>query len=153
MVWARDFNLTTNSAGFVVDILAGFRSELGITQNLPGMTITRIVGTHDIRVVSADDAFTRWEWGLAAFDVTPTVGANPLSEPDKDWMFVRQEGVVQIQDAGTPVVKRRAAHYDIDVHSQRKLDEMGKTLFYVADNPDGDNFDVVWQFNVLLKLP
>ena len=48
---------------------------------------------------------------------------------------------------------RRAAHYDIDIKSQRKLDEIGSSLFYVADNLDGDNFDLVYNFNILLKLP
>jgi len=155
MVWARDFGTFGNTAGLVVDLLAGIQNELGITRNLPGMTITRIVGTHDLRVVSVDDAMTRWEWGLvvAEEDNAPGVTNNPLSSPDFDWMFVRQEGVVQVADAGTPVVKRRAAHYDIDLHSQRKLDEIGSTLFYVGDNPDGDNFDILFQFNILLKLP
>jgi len=155
MVWARDFGLFLNQAGTVVDVLAGWQNELGILRNLPGITITRVVGTHDIRVVSADDAFTRWEWGLVVAEEDNPVTAvnNPLSSPDLDWMFVRQEAVVQIQDAGSPVVKRRASHYDIDLKSQRKLDEIGSTLFYVADNPDGDNFDVAFQFNILLKLP
>ena len=100
MVWARDFNFTTNSAGLAVDLLAGMRNDLGISNQLPGMTITRIVGTHDIRVVSADDAFTRWVWGLTvqAQAQSPGAGANPLSDPERDWLFVRQEGVVQVQD-------------------------------------------------------
>ena len=155
MVWARDFAQVGNTAGTVIDLLAGFQNELGIIRNLPGLTITRIVGTHDLRVVTADDAFTRWEWGLVVAEETnqPGVVNNPLTDPDMDWMFVRQEAVVQVQDAGTPVVKRRAAHYDIDLKSQRKLDEIGSTLFYVGDNPDGDNFDVIFQFNILLKLP
>ncbi len=127
MVWARDFNSTGNTSGIVVDILAGMRNEMGITRNISGMTITRIVGTHDIRVVSADDAFTRWVWGLVVdtIEVNPSVGQNPLGAPGMDWMFVRQEAVVQVVDAGTSTVKRRAAHYDIDIHSQRKLSEIG----------------------------
>ena len=155
MVWARDFNITLNTAGLVVDLLQGFINQLGITKPLPGMTITRIVGTHTIRVVSADDAFTRWEWGLVVADQShaPTVTDNPLTQPTQDWMFVRQEAVVQVVDAGTPTVKRVAAHYDIDIKAQRKLQEIGQTLFYVGDNPDGDNFDINFQFNILLKLP
>jgi len=155
MVWARDFNLTTNTAGFVIDVLKGFQNELGIIKNLPGITVTRVVGTLDCRVVSVDDAFTRLVWGIhVAEENNPaTVGQNPLSSPEIDWMFVRQEAVVQVADAGTPVVKRRVAHYDLDLHSQRKLDEIGSTLFFVCDNPDGDNFDVAFQFNILLKLP
>ena len=154
MVWARDFNLTTNTAGLVVNLLAGFQNELGISRNLPGITITRVVGTHDVRVVSADDAFTRWEWGLTTWEQQNTPGVtSPLADPDIDWMFARQEAVVQVQDAGSPVVKRVAAHYDIDLKAQRKLDEIGSTLLYIGDNPDGDNFDISFNFNILLKLP
>jgi len=155
MIWARDFNRTTNTSGLQVDLLIGMRAEMGILRMLPGMTITRIVGTHDIRVVSTDDNFTRWIWGLVVLpiEVAPGAGQNPLSSPGLDWMFVRQEAVVQVQDAGTPVVKRRAAHYDMDLRAMRKLGEIGMTLFYVGDNPEGDNFDVNFNFNVLLKLP
>ena len=155
MVWGRDFNVTTNSAGQVIDLLAGFRSQMGIARNLPGMTVTRVVGTHAVRVVSADDAFTRWIWGLGVWEVTnpPSTSQSALLDPDRDWMFVRSENVVQVVDAGTPTVKRVAATYDMDLHAQRKLDEMGKTLWYVADNPDGDNFDFAFNFNILLKLP
>ena len=154
MVWARDFNRTVNSAGTVVDLLAGMVNRLGMSRTLPGMTITRVVGTHDVRIVSADDDFSRWEWGLlvAEVDNPPAVSDNPLSVPDMDWMFVRQEAVVQEVEAGTPNVKIRAAHYDIDLKSQRKLDEFGSSLFYVSDNPDGDNFDVNFNFNILVKL-
>ncbi len=157
MVWARDFNQTGNSAGFVVDLLAGIRNQLGVLGNL-GWTITRIVGTHDIRVVSTDDAFTRWEWGLVTSPIfrVPAVTHNPLTQPGDDWLFARQEAVVQVNepDPGAgPDVKSRSAHYDMDIHSQRKLSELEDTLWYVGDNPDGDNFDVNFQFNVLIKLP
>jgi len=158
MVWARDFNQTGNTSGLVIHLLAGFQSELGVNRNLPGMTFIRVVGTHDVRVVSTDDAFTRWVWGLEVAEEAqfPLVTNNPLSDPDRDWMFVRQEAVVQenAPDPGAgPDVKIRAAHYDLDLRSARKLDELGSTLFYVGDNPDGDNFDVNFQFNMLLKLP
>ena len=155
MVWARIFQSFSNSAGAVTDLLQTWRAELGIIKMLPGTTITRIVGTYDLCVVTADDAFTRWVWGLvvAPIENPPGVGNSPDGSPGLDWMFVRNESVVQIQDAGTPVVKRRAAHYDLDLRSQRKFGEIGETLFYVSDNPDGDNFDVQLQFNILLKLP
>ena len=155
MVWARFFASFGNTAGLSQDILNPFIIELGLANMLPGTTITRVVGTHDLRVVSVDDLFTRWVWGLvvAPRDDAPAIGVDPSDQPGRDWMFVRQEAVVQVQDAGTPVVKRRAAHYDIDLKSQRKLGEVGRTLYYVGDNIDGDNFDVAVNFNVLLKLP
>ena len=154
-VWARNFNLTTGTAGIVADILVDFRNEMGILRNLPGTTITRVVGTHTTRVTTTDDAFTRWVWGLYVghIDVFPSVTDNPLGAPGLDWMFVRSENVVQVQDAGTPVVKRVASYFDIDLRAQRKMDEIGQTLYYIGDNPEGDAFDVVWNFNVLLKLP
>ncbi len=153
-IWARDFNRTANSSGLVVDLLAGIRNELGITRMLPGTTITRIVGTHDLRVVSADDDFTRWVWGLIVLpiDVPPTVNDYPVASPGVDWMFVRQEAVVQVVDAGTPEVKRRAAHYDIDLRAQRKLGEIGNTLWYVSNNVEADSFDINYNMNILLKL-
>ena len=155
MVWARAFVAVNNTAGTVQDLLLSMRNELGLLKTLPGMTITRVVGTHDLRVVSVDDAFTRWIWGLvvAPIEAPPSITNHPQNAPGMDWMFVRQEVVVQVADAGTPVVKRVASHYDLDLKAQRKLGEMGQTLFYVGDNPDGDNFDVHFNFNILLKLP
>ena len=155
MIWARTFITQLNTAGFVTDLLGNLKTAMGINENLPGMTITRIVGTHDLRVVSVDDAFTRWPWGLIVLPTgnAPTVGDAPIFEPYMDWMFVRMESVVQERQEGTPTQNIRAAHYDIDLRSQRKLHEVGSTLWYVGDNVDGDNFDVVMNLNVLVKLP
>ena len=154
-VWARNFDVRLNTAGAAIDLLAPYRAELGMIKGLGGYTITRIVGTHDLRVVSADDAFTRWVWGLrlAAIDDPPTNAQHPLASPGLDWMYVRQDAIVQTQVAGTPVVKPREAHLEVDQRAQRKITGDGMSLWYIGDNIDGDNFDLLFNFNILLKVP
>ena len=153
-VWVRTSVRQLNNAGFVQDILQPFRvDELGLIKSLPGTTITRVIGNLSLRVVSVDDSFTRYIYGLIVGDIEnpPTVVNNPSASPGMDWMWVHQEAVVQERQEGTPTQNLVVAHYFMNLKSQRKLD-VGETLFLVTDNLDGDNFDVVGQLNVLLKL-
>lgn len=161
LIWARSLSLdstATPAAGVAHDLLAQFRTDGGSSL---GATVTRV--RIDFTLV----------WTLAAATDIPfnslAVGAivdqlqldqtevpRPGDEEHADWMFWKRFSAVPEYSAltGTAGVTV-TAHHAWDIRSQRKVEELGQTLWFVVD-PTYTGSNVLScraNASVLLKLP
>ncbi len=150
LVWAR--RLVSPAAGtpFAVDLLSGFRDANGGAQPV-GSTITRVRGTVQFTHSGPAAADTGIAWGLVVDRVGLTAGEvpDPYIDPYADWMgwgFIP----TSIDGGGATVT----ASKEIDVKSQRKMEELGETLWMTfTDNPALSSAQVFVQMSILLRLP
>lgn len=165
LVWARTSNLNVTVPGttpgnvpVVQDLLTAFRGTMGISANLPGLTIMRIRGViHAAPEVGTLASSMRCGVKLddqqEAVDIDSSEG--PVSQANDDWMLY-EPWVFQ----PVPAVSAEAYAYQaeignrqIDVRSKRKLDEIQQTalIFFQAGHPTA--WRVSWHLSVLLALP
>lgn len=163
MVWARQTatgSPSTVAAGqtVVFDLLSQFRAEYGGATPL-GATVTRAridLGTQAIQTAGFVGCLTA---GLIVDQALNA--AHPLSEvPDPaveihaDWMFWRTYFPLPAGDGDNlGITGLTTSAYEIDVRSQRKMEELGESLFFVVRNSTASSHLVQVGASVLLKLP
>jgi len=133
-----------------VDVLAGFVAAGGSTQ---GCTVLRCIidltWTGTALAVSGDKVTI----GLVTAPLTVGVYPDPIAEPYADWAYVRtlyKGADTGLLTAGSPDV----SHHD--VHSMRKLDEVGMSLWLVTvlTAPGSANtMNLLARVRTLLLLP
>ena len=154
MIWAREAQ--SFASGTVAhDLLADFREDNG-GGNLLGVTITRIrLNVHILW--DGTPAVGNWVYsGIYVDHQNHTAGevSGPLSDQHEDWMAYNMlsragDGEVSVGTTG------HLTHHVIDVKSQRKLDELGDTLWFVTTEGgtglQATGMNIV--SSVLVKLP
>lgn len=138
LTWVRYTNLSqalvAAPAGAAFDILDGWRQDMGILRNLPGMTVARIrlnffVGgmtspgappTVAIRVANIKEVQE------AQADSSYALNNGPINDETADWMFYNTLYPNHGSDPTTGLPN--AATYEFDVKAMRKLDEPDQTL-------------------------
>ncbi len=149
-VWARQGGSAAvdTDQGLTIDLLQEFQTAYGA--DILGSTITRIRGV--VQWNLGDVAVA----GLAAITAIRTAdqtelqadAEGPLTSYHADWMAF----VPTILDDSVP----SAWHQEIDVRSQRKMEELGRTLAlsFETDAADATTaIEVKYFFSVGLKLP
>ena len=132
------------------DLLTDFRAEQGGAQP-PGMTVTRVRGTMSFQTAEPLAVSSALGWGLIVDrkNALETEIERPSAAPHADWMMWEFE---------VPNINRISAGaniygFRVDVRSQRRLDEVGDTLWLVWEGQALGSLEVSWNLSVLLKLP
>lgn len=157
LVWART-NVTLQPLGGLhagVDLLDTFRSQGGSSL---GATVTRVRGAFSYTpggVALVNSALM----GLYVDSVglAPTDVADPFTVTGEDWMAWNYIPVVPLGatlGTNTPDVDP-VNSWELDVRSQRKVEELQQTLYFVLHNFGGaaDQFSITGSVSVLLRLP
>lgn len=168
--WAREFVAQqqftpTNSAVFD-DLLSDFQTVLGADAN--GTTVTRIRGEVGLQwnlAAGASPAFRSIDLGIRVADVAPLVGTDaeqiqylPTSRPYSDWMFARRFLVTGTAvDAPADARVNAIKYVDIDIKSQRRVDELQQSLFAFTGTglavPAGETASIAYDLHILLRKP
>lgn len=156
-VWARCFKTGTVPAGDSLNyaLLNQFESEYGA--DLIGATITRIRGTM-VLFPAAETATvdTTLQVGIRVFtenveNPNPDVTSSGAEDEHSDWMYWKP--VMLFSETFTDPYYA-AARWEIDVRSQRKMEELGQGLLLSVHNPTtGLAFQHRSHLSIGLKLP
>lgn len=158
LIWARSIDVMAPAlvpaAGTAVDLLAQFRADGGSTL---GSTVTRVL--LDFQVLWSNDITTTDRVGVGVIvdqlQTDETEVPRPGVEPHADWMYWRMTGVSPQDLAITPSSTAVQSAWAVDVKSQRRMEELGQTLWLVMDPTFGGATTLSVQCNasVLLRLP
>src|SRR5580765_2222920 len=161
-VWADfDFvDLTPVNPNSAYDLLLPFQTAAGITLNLPGITIGRIlIKISIIYVPGAAAANNGARIALGVEDKSYTNAAlgvvnSPLTQPyDQTWMWLEQLYQAE-QELMSGVVTNPVLYRSLDVRSKRKLSNMGESLlFSLTATGNSTLSQVAVACRVLLILP
>lgn len=158
LIWARGQDVINPAlvpaAGTAADLLAQFRTDGGSSL---GCTVTRVL--LDLQLVWTNDITTTDQMAVGL--LVDQIQANQLEvprpgvEPHADWMYWRRTGVAPVDLAITPSSTAAQVGLSIDVKSQRKMEELGQTLWLVIDPTFGGTttLSVTVNSSVLLRLP
>ena len=133
------------------DLLTDFRTAGQYGAQPLGTTITRIRGA--IVLIPSAPTPTGIVAGLIVEDRAAPAGQVPLpiQERHVDWLAWQP-----IPSVGRDGVTGLSTSYEIDVRSQRKMDEVGQTLWFTWEEAV-TSVTVTWSvtlfLSVLLKLP
>jgi len=154
-VWARTRHTVLDGTNIcsIEDLLADFRSDLGVTKNVPGTTIGGIVG----RIVWEPSAVAAGQLDeltmgiIVAPDTVENVDieAGSGAHQHLDWMWMLRTGWGGNSAGGIPM------YVDLQIRAKRKLDEIGQTLWfsYCPGMGTPRTVDMSLQLSTLLLLP
>lgn len=160
MIWARQAVIFgTIAAGGTAsqNLLTSYLANTGSIG--VGLTVTRVVAHFNLFVDGGAAVPSPADGFLGGFVVseqaTPTP-PSPLAQSGADWMdwywyrMVSPGSTVVNPAAGAEV----QTGYDRDIHSQRRIDEVGQSLFFTILNTSGvSSITVQGYVSTLLKLP
>lgn len=168
LIWARSLDLyqppaALPAAGTAVDLLAQFRADGGSTL---GCTVTRIRMDLSYQISNPGAVNLTSQDMLAVGIIVDQLQANqaevprPGVEEHADWMYWRRRAYTTNDFSAVPYGTGTAPVYlmteQIDVKSQRKLEELGETLWCVLDPSYSTGAPIVGvnvNCSVLLRLP
>lgn len=175
LVWARMApaitTLTgngTNSSLESQDLLESFRTQAGISRGPVGLTVMRVrlaFSYYTAVTAAVNDIFAAGGiyYGVRKFsfnelanqDLVEQTNLGPQQDPHADWMAW---GRIPIRDASfnalmAPIAV--GAHWEVDVRSMRKIDELGETLGLVIQVPSAGQTitNVIASASTLVALP
>lgn len=162
MVWARQSinEASIGATGAYVDLLELFRGTMGITANLPGITIMRVRGDLQFQhggnpLITTTGMVVGVKKDQIGADPVPAQG-SPIDFPHDDWMFHQfvpvANGTTQAGSAA-PLLQYSLS---LDVKSKRRLDEPQESLWLCLDITDTrtDGFGVAFGWiSTLIALP
>lgn len=113
---------------------------MGITNNMPGQTLARTIGSfqfvYNSGTLTAQSGVTI---GLLVLNVSPALTAtsapNPTVDVGQDWLF-RKFFPFSLNSPHLTTSGDRLFAAEIDTKSMRKLDEVGQTVWLITDTPD-----------------
>lgn len=166
MFWARRAELSTLNAdgyAFSHDLLQDFQDAY--SADLFGFTVTRVVG-HFTWWASAQTVATTFNlsMGLRVDDSNQVqsvpadqrVGTLPIRDPFVDWMWVRNNGGATVGETDAPALQMANNRVELDLRSQRRLDELGQSLylFHGLNTPiEGEDIFLWYDLHILCKRP
>jgi len=153
LVWSRArfdvLSLTGPSGISLNDCAAGWALVSGTSQLPVGSTVTRV--RMDVSVVRSVGAGTRPSV-TGGLIVGPTsldaADVGPADLQHLDWMWWRELFLSEGNNSTTGPTS-----FEIDVQSQRRLQELQSTLWLVFQGNGSDTYDLKCAVSALLKLP
>lgn len=140
-----------------MDLLAQFRADGGSSL---GSTVTRVRIDLSLEWIGDLSFVDQLAMGVLVDQIQDVEGQVPRPgvEPHADWMYWRRVGVSPDFTAiplGTGTASTYLISREIDVQSQRKMEELGQTLWLVLDPTFAGTTSLLAEANtsVLLKLP
>lgn len=172
MFWARSFGtvaLGSDNTATQAGLLNSFNEEFGAS--LFGFTVTRIRGYWTHYTPDVEEPSTTYHMSLGIrtderidagqADTDPEqLQRSPFEDPYSDWMYARNSVGIRPSpgDLTSTGVQLGLNKEQVDIKSQRKLSELGESLYMVAEHnlePELAEVGVVliWDFHILLKQP
>ena len=138
------------TSGDGVDLLTTFRSAAEYGAQPIGVTVTRVRGRVSLRETTATATNDHFGVGLLIEDRNSLASEipHPYSDEHADWMMW-----MPLTAYGQDGITGSWASYEFDVKSQRRMDEVGQTLWLSMDAAVTSTFSAVISLSVLLKLP
>lgn len=176
LIWARMPRATTtltringSTGGGIetADLLADFRTLMGVTAGPVGLTVMRIRLFIEWRADQTNDSISIQANGLyygikvmdlldaSTQETTEVPARGPMLSPHDDWMAWGQVNTKSALNIGAPSYQY-AGWSEIDVRSMRKIDELGQTLVLQVQSTlptAGATPSVLSTTSVLLALP
>ena len=159
MIWVRGESSFVLATAGSVDLLAPFRSLMGITANLPGSTVVRLHMDGQVNYDPAGTAIVDLDGILVSIirEETTSPPPSPLVDLNADWMFWRWFPVtnqVNASRAFTAGAGNTVYSWHVDNKSMRKIEEPQETLWLSWANtavaPVQSTMTVYW--SLLVKL-
>lgn len=164
LFWARRrVNLTYDGTerAYPTDMLSEFQAAYDA--DLFGFTITRVLGTVVVWTEENNVETSRWfSLGFRVADTATVEEADtdaeqlsltPNNNPFADWMYARNQPI-WFSPSSTGL-SRQPVQFEIDNRSQRRLDELGQSLYAFsgvhAEPPS--NVQAAMDLHVLCKRP
>lgn len=157
LVWNHsvETDTTLGQTNGAVDILADFRTVMGITANLPGCTIARVRGAvqylYDPLVAATSLS------GLFIGMVVNEIGLaspRPLTNPNADWFYREWLPDAQPGQVIDPAAGAALASWQFDVKSMRKMQEVNQTIAFAWERTAVPNLNALTVVtSVLIMLP
>jgi len=153
--WARNDEIITGvaAAGSVFDLAGDFASEMG-TNTLPlGTTIRGILLDFGMEVTTAGDTTSGITLGVIALDQNVSTDVpTPVTQDHADWMWW------QFIHFGTAAIGTRLGTFDalggpIRMGASRRVEELGTTLWFVAQASGGVVVNARFRTSALMLLP
>lgn len=156
LIWVHstDTDLATTTNG-QFDVLSDFRTVMGLTANVPGITIARIRATlqyvYDPLVPATSLSGLMVGFRVDTLGSTP---ARPASQPNADWMYRKWFSDSQPGQVIDPAAGPAMSAAEIDVKSMRKLEEVQQTLLFLWERTSTPNLDeLTLVCSTLVMLP
>lgn len=165
LFWARRAGLITfspaNYAG-IYDLLGDFQEEYGA--DLFGFTVTRILGNYTFWAAPESTTTTfNLSTGIRVDDESEISGSTagwraskvPIQDPHVDWMWARNNLGFHPSESEEAASIAPLNRVNLDLRSQRRLDELGQSLYLFAGlNAEPVDSVYAWyDFHVLCKRP
>lgn len=172
MFWVRYsglFQYNSEQQAAIGDMLSQFQADYGA--DLFGFTVTRIRGYYTFWAPNQPDVTTSANLSLGirigTENAVPATDAEqaeliPINDEYADWMYTRNNLLLMPGSTSltpTPSEQAMGNRVELDLKAQRRLDEMGQSLFLFAGvnapiEPDTDTeLTAWWDFNILCKRP
>lgn len=165
LFWARRNGLISfpeGNLGSQQDLLSTFQAAYDA--DLFGFTVTRVVGHYTWWVSEAQAVSTTFNLsvGIRIDEQVDTTGITderqqnrlPANDPFADWMYVRNNLGVAGGTTSENAPYRNTV--ELDLRSQRRLDELGQSLFLFAGHAGsyaGSDTHFWYDLNILCKRP
>jgi hypothetical protein len=152
LVWSRTRSVFVGvgTSGDAVDLLTTFRSAAEYGAQPIGVTVTRVRGRIILTETTATATNDFFGLGLVVEDRNSTVAEvpKPFADDHVDWL-----AWMPLARVGQDGLTGSFNSWEIDVRSQRKLDEVGQTLWLTMDAAVTSTWSATVVLSVLLKLP
>jgi hypothetical protein len=143
------------SAIAAFDLLADWRQQMGLTANLPGLTVVRIRGALQFNLTAGPGATSGVLLGARKTAIQGLGPASPLpsTSPLEDWMLF-DWAPLTMGWAGGSISGTDSFSYALDIKSKRRLDEPQETIGLWAETTrDADTMSLYGWISVLIALP
>jgi len=153
-IWARTAVAGTVAAAgsdtenLLANYLAGDGS-IGV-----GLTVVRTIMHLQFVTTTAEASNLGLLGGLVVSEDSSPTPPLPLAQGGSDWMdYYWYRAVAPWSTIDPPVGDEIITSYDRDVHSMRRIDEIGQSLFLCFENTGGQTVVYSGYVSTLLKLP
>jgi hypothetical protein len=158
--WVRSFENNASPSAFnTIDLLGVWKTSMGITFNMPDITIWRIIIKIAVRFSVVTAATTNTGAFIALLvDDTTQVELTSLTHPyDEQYLmwdfgFVAQQSLASSDSSAIPA--NPLAYKEYDIRSHRKLRSVNDTLILTIGNSGNATLtDYTFVQNTLIRLP
>ncbi len=147
----HDFSSSTSGG---IDLLADWRTRMGITANLPDMTVSRVRGVVQLQALVPGDVgpFTHVTCATLVWP-TPQAAALPQPETDmwQDWNYYESIVLSGFGPYEPPAAPEPVYAKYVDIKAQRRLKNIDDSYFFTWQTPSAHALYL--QLAIGVKLP